>query len=202
MANAISLNDLMAELGSDTFVSTQTNRRKRIGNTNPRTAYRQQAQAKLTARASKRLAEELNKAFEKHGTIESQVIDAIDWVVNGLFLRQRFLRSSVKTLSPTMAHLEEIRRAIAARQLVRFRYHNHEELTVVEPHVCGINQAGELALSAWLLWGVTYTQNAPFWRMYLLNRMTDVEVLGEHFEGPRVGYNRHDRRFTEIHGCL
>lgn len=95
-------------------------------------------------------------------------------------------------------HSAAICDAIARKRLLRFRYHEHLDPTTVEPHLFGLNEGGSDALCAWLVHGFTHTDRPPFWRMYLEERMADVEVLEEGFDRPRVGYNPNDRRFTEI----
>jgi hypothetical protein len=57
----------------------------------------------------------------------------------------------------------------------------------VEPHMVAYNKANHLALSAWLVGGVTESGGAG-WREYLLSEMSDLSVLNQHFFGPRPGY--------------
>ena len=51
MGNGISLGELMARLGDDSFVSTQRNAKRGLGNTNPRRAFMQQPAVELTTEA-------------------------------------------------------------------------------------------------------------------------------------------------------
>ena len=48
LSNGVSLRQLMTELKSDSFVSTQLNARRGDGNTDPRKAYSQQPAVELT----------------------------------------------------------------------------------------------------------------------------------------------------------
>ena len=79
MANGVSLNEMMEDLGSDSFESTQRNARVGHGNTNPRTAYRQQAAVLLSARAKAWIDERLQKAFAIHGMIPAARLAQLDW---------------------------------------------------------------------------------------------------------------------------
>ena len=69
VSNGVSLNELMEALGSDSFVPTQTNARRKSGNTNPRRAYLKQAAVHLTDKSFRWLNSRLERAFEEHGKI-------------------------------------------------------------------------------------------------------------------------------------
>jgi PLD-like domain len=79
MANGVSLNELMSELGSDSFISTQRNERRGVGNTDPRRAYMQQASVELSDIGRQWLAEQLQSKFDLHGTIPQADLDHLDW---------------------------------------------------------------------------------------------------------------------------
>ena len=79
IGNGVSLNELMDDLEANSFASTQKNRIKGEGNTNPLRAYNQQNQVKLSPEGHFWLNERLNIAFENHGTISDDELDALDW---------------------------------------------------------------------------------------------------------------------------
>jgi HKD family nuclease len=81
MANGISLNDLMATLGTDSFVPTQRNAARGEGNTDPRRAYRQQAAVELSREGLFLLNEQLQSAFDAHGKVPQDTLDDFDWPV-------------------------------------------------------------------------------------------------------------------------
>jgi hypothetical protein len=81
MANGVSLNELMATLGADSFLPTQRNVARGAGNTNPRTAYRQQAAVELSSQGFSWLAEKLEAAFDTHGKVPQDTLDKLDWPV-------------------------------------------------------------------------------------------------------------------------
>ena len=79
MKNGISLKELMAELDSDSFTSTQRNAARGEGNTNPRKAYMQQAAVELSPEGFTWLNERLQTAFDVHGKVPQDTLDTLDW---------------------------------------------------------------------------------------------------------------------------
>ena len=79
LANGVSLNDLMASLGSDTFASTKRNATRGEGNIDPRQAFRQQPAVELTVEGAAWLAVRLQAAFDQHGTVPQSDLDHLDW---------------------------------------------------------------------------------------------------------------------------
>lgn len=79
MDNGVSLNEMMAALGPDAFASTQRNAAKGAGNTDPRKAYRQQADVMLSDEGAKWLEARLHAAFHRYGTVPRATLDALDW---------------------------------------------------------------------------------------------------------------------------
>jgi HKD family nuclease len=82
MANGVSLNDLMATLGADSFLPTQRNAARGQGhNTDPRRSYRQQAAVELSSEGLFLLSEQLQFAFDAHGQVPQDTLDNLDWPV-------------------------------------------------------------------------------------------------------------------------
>jgi hypothetical protein len=79
MTNGVSLNELMAKLGPDSFLSTQRNAALGDGNTDPRQAYRQQAAVELSSAGLSWLSEQLQSTFDTHGTVPQDTLDGLDW---------------------------------------------------------------------------------------------------------------------------
>ena len=88
--------------------------------------------------------------------------------------------------------------AIIRRRLLRFRYKDHASSTTVEPYTFGLNKAEHFVLSAWLVAGATHEDQPPYWRLYRLDEMHQVEVLQESFATNRPGYKPNDSRFARI----
>ncbi|WP_159996520.1 phospholipase D family protein [Roseomonas sp. 18066] len=79
MANGISLNELMGDLGASSFAPTQSNAARGKGNTDPRRAYQQQAAVQLSAEGVAWLGERLQAAFDRHGKVPQVELDELDW---------------------------------------------------------------------------------------------------------------------------
>jgi hypothetical protein len=86
--------------------------------------------------------------------------------------------------------------AIRSRRLLMFGY--GDAVRVVEPHLYGMNTAGNEALSAWLRPGLSRADPEGGWRMYLAEDLRRMQALPEIFRGPREGYNPNDPHFTEV----
>ena len=88
-----------------------------------------------------------------------------------------------------MSATETICQAIRETRLLQFYYDG--ETRVVEPHQLAYNQKGDLALSAY--WVRGYSESGDVsnrWREYLVDEVSVIVVLDEHFSGPRPGYSR------------
>lgn len=79
MTNGISLNELMETLKADAFAATQRNTAKGAGNTNPRSAYSQQAAVKLSQDGQAWLNQRLESAFRLHGKLAPAKMATLDW---------------------------------------------------------------------------------------------------------------------------
>ena len=79
LSNGVSLGELMDSLKHDAFASTQINKRKGSGNTNPRHAYRQRGDVELSAEGHAWLASRLEQAFGTHGKVTQSELDKLDW---------------------------------------------------------------------------------------------------------------------------
>ena len=81
MANGVSLNELMAALGANSFASTQRNMALGKGNTDPRRAYLQQAAVELSPSGYAWLGERLKAAIDGHGKVPHETLDQIGWPI-------------------------------------------------------------------------------------------------------------------------
>lgn len=78
LANGISLNRLMDELGADAFEPTRRNALRQEGNTLPRRALVQKPAMQLTGLATEWLRQELDLAYEAHGQLDLSNPE-LDW---------------------------------------------------------------------------------------------------------------------------
>jgi hypothetical protein len=77
MANGVSVNELMDDLGSNAFSSTQRNAARKNGNTDPRHAYRQAAHVELSSQGLAWVRDRLQLAFDTHGVVPLDVLASI-----------------------------------------------------------------------------------------------------------------------------
>jgi|ERR1035438_10232592 hypothetical protein len=79
VANGISLNRLMDELGSSAFASTEANAAAGDGNTNPRMSLRRQPHARLSGPGYAWLQREFKAALARHGRLPDADLTRLDW---------------------------------------------------------------------------------------------------------------------------
>jgi len=87
--------------------------------------------------------------------------------------------------------------AITRRRCISFIYLDRQRM--IEPHLCGRNQAGHDLVLGYLVAGHSSSDPKPGWRNYLLSELRQVEVTEDGFERPRPRFNPHDRRFIEVY---
>jgi hypothetical protein len=96
MSNGISLNELMAKFGADSFEVTSRQKHIGKGNTNPRRAYARKPQIELTPMASAWLKERLERAFADHGMLASSILNRAGWPKRPLPLPHISERDAIK----------------------------------------------------------------------------------------------------------
>ena len=79
LGDGVSLSEMMSELKSDAFASTQRNRALGKGNTEPRRAFMQQAAVELSPEGLAWLSERLQRAFLKYGKLPAAFLNTLDW---------------------------------------------------------------------------------------------------------------------------
>lgn len=70
LSDGVSLQRMMRELGSDSYLSTQRNASRGRGNTVPSRAMMQKAHMQLTAEATEWLAQQLEESLRRHGEVD------------------------------------------------------------------------------------------------------------------------------------
>ena len=73
---------------------------------------------------------------------------------------------------------------------------SHER--VIEPHLVGVNKAGNTILVAYQVSGGSESGEAPQWRQYDLANVDSCSVIGSTFKDPRPGYNAGDKRMKQV----
>lgn len=87
---------------------------------------------------------------------------------------------------------DQLCEAIRTRSAISFIYKGSAR--TVEPHLVGFDDDGDLTLSAWQLTG----GSGSGWRDFHVSNMSGLSTTGEHFQGPRKGYNPNDRTIDRI----
>jgi predicted DNA-binding transcriptional regulator YafY len=104
------------------------------------------------------------------------------------------LRSKQKGRKPT-GTMHPIDRAIREKRRLRFIYHDVARL--VEPQCHGIGHRGTELLRAYQLKGGT--QPEP---LFDVSKISNLQLLDEHFEKPGPNYTRNDSAMQEIFAQL
>lgn len=79
LSNGVSLNDMMDELKSDAFASTQRNKRAGTGNIDPRASCKQKPAMELTPQSIAWLTKRLEIAYARHGKMPAATLAKLDW---------------------------------------------------------------------------------------------------------------------------
>jgi predicted DNA-binding transcriptional regulator YafY len=87
--------------------------------------------------------------------------------------------------------------AIENRKLLEFCYKDHYRL--VEPHTFGVSSKGNENLSVFQIDGTSERNNVPDWGLFTIDKIVDLKVLNETFEGTRPKYTKGDSRMIEIY---
>lgn len=79
LSDGVSLNQMMTELGSDSFAPTQRHARAGHGNTDPQASLMQKAAMELTPKAISWLNKRVDEAFATNGKISQAELAKLDW---------------------------------------------------------------------------------------------------------------------------
>ena len=82
--------------------------------------------------------------------------------------------------------------AVRDCRIVEFTYEGHKRR--VEPYVVWKDSTADWQLGGWSL-GFSKSGTEPPWRCYNLDRIHDVQVTDDAFDGGRDGYNRNAERY-------
>jgi predicted DNA-binding transcriptional regulator YafY len=92
--------------------------------------------------------------------------------------------------------IAELCRAIHERRSIRFGY--EPGVRVVEPYAYGVGDGGHELLRAYQLAGDSYSREEG-WKLFHVEKMSNIAVLDETFEEPKLGYMRNDPSMTLIY---
>ncbi|MFC5677827.1 WYL domain-containing protein [Aeromicrobium endophyticum] len=95
------------------------------------------------------------------------------------------------------AGLDDLRRAIADRLHVRFVYEGQPR--VVQPAALGSHVITDaITLRGYQTGGRSNSRPPPFWTMFTLDRIVDLEVAGDAFVDDPPGYADGDGRLVSV----
>lgn len=90
---------------------------------------------------------------------------------------------------------ELLTQAVSNRNVLTFTY--DDKARVIEPHAVGINSKGELVLRGYQIGGDSAT-SPQAWKLFLADKMVDLEVSNVIFISARPGYKAGDRAMVDI----
>jgi len=96
--------------------------------------------------------------------------------------------------------LDEIIDAINNRNVITFDYDGCQR--IVEPHTVGVSTTGKDSLSTFQIGGQSNTIAIPDWGRFSLNKIQNLNVLGDLFQGVRPRNKKGDSRMTHIYAEL
>lgn len=102
---------------------------------------------------------------------------------------------------PLLADLDDLRRAIADRLPVRFVYEGQPR--VVQPAALGRHLITDVpTLRGYQTGGRSNSRPPPFWTMFSLERIVDLQVAADPFVDDPPGYADGDGRLTAVSAQL
>ncbi len=93
--------------------------------------------------------------------------------------------------------------AIHEMKLLTFTYADRQgniHKRIVEPYAHGVTKAGNEALRAYQIAGTSESE-IPNWRLYVVDRITNLNISEQGFDGTASGYAHGDKDLDPIH-CL
>lgn len=91
--------------------------------------------------------------------------------------------------------------AIRDRRMIQLHYEGGYRL--VEPHAYGHNDnKGHDLLRAYQVSGSSNSFEFVGWKLFRCDEMLSVQVLDQHFAGPRSGYKRGDKALDRVYAEL
>ena len=87
--------------------------------------------------------------------------------------------------------------AIRTRKVISFTYEGRTR--IVEPFTLGVHKdTGNLSLCAYWIGGYSESRRSPYWRLYTLRHMQNLQVTDQSAARHRLGYNPRDSRMSSI----
>ncbi|NDK56771.1 hypothetical protein [Pontibacter fetidus] len=93
--------------------------------------------------------------------------------------------------------LEELSRAIGARQFVQFKYAEQEYQ--IEPHLLGQNKNRQDCLCGWSAENKDNPNAKTGWHCFLLQDIKELKIMEKRFYKTRPGYDPYDSAMSRIY---
>ena len=90
----------------------------------------------------------------------------------------------------------ELCRAIHQRRRIQFGY--EPGIRLVDPYAYGVGDGGRELLRAYQVSGDSFSREEG-WKLFHVEEMSDLVVLDDTFDEPKMGYMRNDPSMTMIY---
>ncbi len=87
--------------------------------------------------------------------------------------------------------------AIENKRVISFYYDGG--IRIVEPFCHGVSTAGHEVLRGYQIGGYSKSASEPPWRLYLVSKMSSLEITDQSFNGIRPEYNPNDSMMSTIY---
>ena len=85
----------------------------------------------------------------------------------------------------------KICQAIQENRVIEFRYDGHYRK--VEPYCHGTSKRGQESIRGYQVAGGSNSRSIPFWRLFTVAKIGDLDLTDETFQGNRPAYNPNDK---------
>lgn len=90
--------------------------------------------------------------------------------------------------------------AIESNNLISFYYDGGTRN--VEPHCYGLSKKGNELLRAFQVSGYSESGNPYGWKLFSVEKISDITIEDDTFDSPRPDYNPNDKAMSEIYCCV
>lgn len=100
-----------------------------------------------------------------------------------------------------MSNLAIINEAIRSKKIITFFYKGG--FRRVEPFLTGKHRdTGNNTLRAWFISGFSKSGEYNTWKEYTVDKMSNIQILSDTFDGSRTGYDPKDFHMLLVYACI
>jgi len=93
---------------------------------------------------------------------------------------------------------QQIFNAIKEMRVIKFYYEGNQR--IVQPHAYGIHKnTNNEVLRAYQVGGYSSSGKIPGWRLYIVNKISNLEITNETFDNPAPEYRKNDSAILQIY---